>query len=72
MGEKLVDGWNASAGSLNIPYMTACGQTGAFPIIPKFWNRRNLGTNAIISSRGSARKTGKENPELKFGRGEWE
>jgi hypothetical protein len=30
--------WNASTGSLNFPAMIACEWTGAFPIIPEFWN----------------------------------
>jgi hypothetical protein len=40
-GEKLAGKWNTSIGTLNFPAMTACGYTGAFPIIPKFWDDRN-------------------------------
>src|ERR1700689_791299 len=41
--------------------MTACGLTGAFPIIPKFWKKSNFGTNAFIDS-GIVR----EKPETKI------
>jgi hypothetical protein len=71
VGEKRPGESNASTGSLHFPEMTACGWTGAFPIIPKFWNRRNFGANAIIGG-GSAKKPEQKNPDLKFGRGEWE